>query len=443
MSRLLSRVLAWRPPRLGFEPELERRFQKVQHAARLRHFIISGWVALLVFNVFLLTDRLMVPDVYALAWHVRLLIFTPFGLSLLMVAIFFRGFVLNRSMNFLEFVVALSGVGAAISLMTILQASASPMALLYHAGLMPIVVYGNLVQRQKFVWALASSVTICVLMGASLLNALQREQVYGGAVALLLCLVVLMISAYTLFMNFRMELEDRRRFLGVDRAATLRQQLEQSRVEFATLSRQDALTALPNRRCFDEVMGLAWAAHDQKARSLTLLLLDVDHFKAFNDRYGHSAGDQCLKLLARALQDAVTAEGGTLARWGGEEFAVLLPGVRLGEAERIAARLCAVVSGLCLRHEASGTSAVVTVSVGGACGVPEVAGVSTTNALWLADQALYRAKSEGRNRWALQVWPAPTLNLAARTAVQTPGPLAPVPGLEPVATGLANAAPRP
>jgi diguanylate cyclase (GGDEF)-like protein len=299
-----------------------------------------------------------------------------------------------------------------------------------------------LVQRQQFAWALGTSATICSLMGISLTRVLQTEQVYGVTVAMLMVMVVMMISVYTLFMNYRMELEERRRFLGVDRALTLRQQVEQSRVEFATLSRQDALTALPNRRCFDEVLGQAWDTHDQQARSLTLLLLDVDHFKAFNDRYGHSAGDQCLKLLAQALQETVTAEGGTLARWGGEEFAVLLPGVRLGEAERIAARLCAAVSGLCLRHEASSISAVVTVSVGGACGVPEVAGVSINDALWLADQALYRAKSEGRNRWALQAWPAPTINLAARTAVQTPAPLVSAPGLEPRATNPATVTPR-
>jgi diguanylate cyclase (GGDEF)-like protein len=443
MSSLLTTLLRWRPPSLDFEPELELRFQRARHAARLRHFLISGWVALLVFNVFLLTDRQMVPDVYELAWRVRLLLFTPFALFLLMVGSLFKDFVLGRSVSFLELIVSLSGVGAAISLMAILQASGSSMALLYHAGLMPIVVYGNLVQRQKFVWALATSATICALMGLSLASVLQVEQHFGVSVALLIVMLVLMIAVYTLVMNFRLELEDRRRFLGVDRASMLRSKLEQSRSEFATLSRQDALTALPNRRCFDEVLSQAWGEHDQNARSLTLLLLDVDHFKAFNDRYGHSAGDQCLKLLAQALQDAVTAEGGSLARWGGEEFAVLLPGVRMGEADRIAARLCSAVSGLCLRHEASSTSAVVTVSVGGACGVPEVAGVSINDALWLADQALYRAKSEGRNRWALQAWPAPTINLAARTAVQTPGPLAPAPSLEPRATDLATAAPRP
>jgi diguanylate cyclase (GGDEF)-like protein len=443
MSSLLSLMFRWRPPGLGFEPDMERRFQHDRHAPRLRHFLISGWIALAVFNVFLLTDQQMVPDAYEFAWRVRLLYFTPFGLLLLLVGTFFKDFVLDRSVAFLEMIVALSGVIAALSLIAILHASASPMAVLYHAGLMPIVVYGNLVQRQKFTWALGTSGTVCAVMGISLVKSLQTEQVYGVTVAMLLVMVVLMISVYTLFMNYRMELEDRRRFLGVDRASTLRQQVEQSRVEFATLSRQDALTALPNRRCFDEVLGQAWGTHDQQSLSLTLLLLDVDHFKAFNDRYGHSAGDQCLKLLAQALQEVTTSEGGTLARWGGEEFAVLLPGVRLAEAERIAARLCLAVSGLCLRHEASSSSAVVTVSVGGACGVPEVAGVSTNDALWLADQALYLAKSEGRNRWALQAWPAPTINLAARTAVQTPAQTELEPSLERAATNPATAAPRP
>ena len=443
MSGLLSSLLTWRLPRLAFEPDMEQRFQRARHAARLRHFLVSGWVALLVFNAFLLTDLRMVPDVHEMAWRVRLTVFTPFALFLLLIGTFFKEFVLGRTVAFLEAVVAMSGVGAALSLLAILQASSSYMALLYHAGLMPIVVYGNLVQRQRFEWALGTSAAICTLMALSLIHVLQADQVYGPAVAALIILLVVMISVYTLFMNYRMELEERRRYLGVDRALRLREQLEHSRHEFATLSRQDALTALPNRRCFDEVLSQAWAEHDLQSRSLTLLLLDVDHFKAFNDRYGHSAGDQCLKLVAQALLDVVTAEGGSLARWGGEEFAVLLPGVRQAEAERIASRLCTAVSALSLRHEASSTSAVVTLSVGGACGVPEVAGVSTADALWLADQALYRAKSDGRNRWALQVWPAPTINLAARTAVQTPAGPPPATGPEPVATCLATDAPPP
>lgn len=422
----LSGFSRWQPPKLTFAPGLEQRFQQSRHEARLGHFMTSGVVALLVFNAFLLTDRLMVPDAMDMALRLRLGVFTPFALGLLFIGAFFKRFMLSMPEHSLEALVVLTSVVAAACLMGILHASSSPMALLYHVGLMPIVVYGNLVQRFKFAWALASSMAIGSLMILSLWSLEPGRFPHGVAIAFLMVLLVAMVAAYTLFMNFRMELEERKRFVGFDRASFLRSEVERSRADFAAKSRQDALTSLPNRRCFDEVLNQAWASHDEQARTLTLLLLDVDHFKSFNDRYGHPAGDQCLKLVAQALSACVGSEGGTLARWGGEEFVVLLPGVRQAEAERIAHRLCQAVSSLGLRHEASATAGVVTLSIGGACGVPEVAGVSATDALWLADQALYRAKSEGRNQWALQVWPAPTVNLAARTAVQNVAHQAPL-----------------
>lgn len=427
------------PPRLKFAPGLEQRFQRSRHEARLGHFMTSGVVALLVFNAFLLTDRLMVPDAMDLAVRLRLGVFTPFALGLLFIGAFFKRFVLSLSVSFLETMVVLSGVVAAACLVAILQSSSSPMALLYHAGLMPILVYGNLVQRFKFGWALAFSAAICSLMVVSMWAFDPGRFAHGVSIAMLMVMLVAMVCVYTLFMNFRLELEERKRFMGFDRASFLRNEVERSRADFAAKSRQDALTSLPNRRCFDEVLTQAWARHDEQARTLTLLLLDVDHFKAFNDRYGHPAGDQCLKLVAQALSACVESEGGTLARWGGEEFVVLLPGVRQAEAERIAHRLCQAVSALGLRHEASPTAGVVTLSIGGSCGVPEVAGVSATDALWLADQALYRAKSEGRNQWALQVWPAPTVNLAARTAVQSAAHSSPTSSPGSVATGQASA----
>ena len=441
LARWVSLCLAWRPPRLRFAPALEQRFQRSRHEARLRHFLISGVVALAVFNAFLLTDRLMAPDAMDQALHWRLGVFTPFALVLLCVGVVFRRMVLGLSVYLLEAVVVLSGVLAAACLLAILHASSSPLSLLYHAGLLPIVVYGNLVQRFEFGWALMFSVTVSGLMIVSLWAVDPGRFPHGVAVACLMVLLVAMVSAYTLFMNHRLELEERRRFVGFDRASFLRVEVERSRADFAAKSRQDVLTCLPNRRCFDEVLSQAWKQHSEGARTLSLLLLDVDHFKAFNDRYGHAAGDQCLKLVAKALSDCVAHEGGTLARWGGEEFAVLLPGVRQAEAERIAERLCQAVSSLGLRHEASTTAGVVTLSAGGACGVPEVAGVTATDALWLSDQALYRAKAEGRNRWALQVWPAPTINLAARTAAQMPGHQVPTSSAEPNPTCLANAPP--
>ena len=140
-----------------------------------------------------------------------------------------------------------------------------------------------------------------------------------------LVLLVMLVAVYTLIMNYRMELEERRRFARVDRAQALRVRLEQSRQSHVAMSRLDALTGLPNRRHFDEVLNQTWQEHHRAAKPLALILLDVDHFKAFNDRYGHPAGDQCLKLVSQAMRSAVVGGGATLARWGAEEFIFRLP----------------------------------------------------------------------------------------------------------------------
>ena len=130
---------------------------------------------------------------------------------------------------------------------------------------------------------------------------------------------------------------------------------------------------------------------------LSLLICDIDHFKAFNDHYGHARGDQCLRDVAQAMQSVITRSGDVLARIGGEEFAVLLPNTSEADARQVAERLRAAVSGLQLVHAASKLGSSVTISVG----LTQLHLESATDfeALFdAADQALYRAKEKGRDR---------------------------------------------
>lgn len=140
-------------------------------------------------------------------------------------------------------------------------------------------------------------------------------------------------------------------------------------------------------------------------------LVDVDHFKAFNDRYGHRAGDQCLRSVAEALTRACLRPADLVARYGGEEFALLLPETSLAGAEHVARRVLATMSTLCLPHECSPTAAHVTVSLGLATYTPSAMGrregdeplrrdveLSASQLVELADGALYSAKQAGRAR---------------------------------------------
>lgn len=130
---------------------------------------------------------------------------------------------------------------------------------------------------------------------------------------------------------------------------------------------------------------------------LSLLMIDVDAFKQYNDLYGHPAGDECLREVAKAIRLSLLRASDCVARYGGEEIAVLLPDTDLAGAMFVAERMREAVQSLGLTHAGSKTAGVVTVSIGVACAVPDAAAACAT-LVRAADQALYRAKAAGRNR---------------------------------------------
>ena len=159
----------------------------------------------------------------------------------------------------------------------------------------------------------------------------------------------------------------------------------------------DGLTGVANRRCFDERLGTEWLRAARSALPLALLMLDVDHFKRFNDRYGHLAGDECLRRVALAIKDGLLRPGDLVARYGGEEFACILPGTDFEGALAVAAGIEQCVRGLQIEHADSDVSNVVTISIGVSMSLPERDG-DPTRLLALADAQLYRAKHSGRGR---------------------------------------------
>lgn len=159
----------------------------------------------------------------------------------------------------------------------------------------------------------------------------------------------------------------------------------------------DGLTEIPNRRRLDEVLQAEWRRALRNRLSLTLLMIDIDHFKAFNDHYGHRTGDDCLCKVAHALRAALLRPGDFIARYGGEEFAVLLPECDEHGAYKVAERLRAVVQALAIPHEHAKTSLHVTISIGYST---RIAAQDQEPRLLVeaADQALYLSKQQGRNR---------------------------------------------
>ncbi len=163
------------------------------------------------------------------------------------------------------------------------------------------------------------------------------------------------------------------------------------------MSHRDGLTGIFNRRHADTAMTSEWKRAVRQGLTLSVMLLDLDHFKLFNDNYGHLAGDECLKAVASLLASTVKRSGDVVARYGGEEFVIILPDTPLDKALVVAEKVRQAVEDLDITHQFSLTAPQVTVSIGVASAVPQLD--SDTNVLLeVADHALYDAKQAGRNR---------------------------------------------
>jgi diguanylate cyclase (GGDEF)-like protein len=153
----------------------------------------------------------------------------------------------------------------------------------------------------------------------------------------------------------------------------------------------------PNRRSFDERLGSEWRRALRNSKALSLLMIDIDHFKPFNDHYGHVAGDHCIRAVARALERVVNRSTDLVARYGGEEFAVILPDTDTEAAEWLARACLDAVAALAIAHAASPTVPRVSISVG-LCSMHVDTEAGAEKFVTRADQALYQAKRAGRNR---------------------------------------------
>lgn len=182
--------------------------------------------------------------------------------------------------------------------------------------------------------------------------------------------------------------------VAIGRDITLRKQRERALLERAL---RDGLTGIWNRRAFDDRLVDVWHSSERSGRPLAVLLMDVDHFKFYNDGLGHPAGDDCLRRVAQALENGVLRSNSMLARYGGEEFVALIEDADTEAAMAIAERLRAVVEQLALPHPRSDVGPHVTVSIGVASGVAATLGFPKS-LIDAADAALYSAKRNGRNR---------------------------------------------
>jgi diguanylate cyclase (GGDEF)-like protein len=218
------------------------------------------------------------------------------------------------------------------------------------------------------------------------------------ATAALLGLIAPTVATYSLFVLFSANLIGGAGCYALEYANRVAF-LERQRL--AQVAMHDGLTGLLNRAALEEQAQNLWQ-HAQVARlPVSVLLIDIDHFKAYNDRYGHQAGDRCLKAVATAISTAARRRPlDMVARYGGEEIIAILVGGDRSEAAAAAARVLAAVAGLGIAHAGSGTRPYLTVSIGAAT-VDAGGRYSHEHVVRRADVALYMAKGRGRDGWSL------------------------------------------
>ncbi len=385
---------------LAFPPQLEQRFEQDIFADRLNYFAKCGLLSFVMFLGFSFVDLLLIDDVIYLAIKIRLCVFAPIALVLLYLVWFEKAWLRRLSPVWAEGIIVLSAVWAAACLGYILSASHSPMSQLYHVGLAVIIIYGNLVQRLRFGYALAFSAAVLLVHAVGVMTLPE----YNHRLTPPLLLLMLATITITLMANHAMERNERRCYLLSLNQRNMIEQLEAVRGRLQTLARVDTLTGLFNRRHFHDYLQLVWRRAEHSGDDVAIVILDVDHFKKFNDRYGHQAGDVCLAKVAQAMKGALRQPGDLAARLGGEEFIAVLPNTSLAQAHMAAERVRLAVQALHIPHEASSTAAVVTASLG-VVGGPVNARLTHAEMMVRADKALYQAKRAGRNR--VYGWRAP------------------------------------
>ncbi|MFQ4139257.1 diguanylate cyclase domain-containing protein [Nodosilinea sp. PGN35] len=183
--------------------------------------------------------------------------------------------------------------------------------------------------------------------------------------------------------------------------ADLNQKLKLVNAELNRLATVDGLTEIANRRSFDQALDLEWQRARRQQKFLALILCDIDYFKPYNDNYGHLAGDDCLRQVARVLSGVVNRPGDLVARYGGEEFVLLLPDTDLEGGVEVIEKIQAAIAQCHLPHAFSEVSSTLTLSFGLVCHCPSVKEHSPRELIHRADLALYQAKAQGRNGYAV------------------------------------------
>ncbi|MDO9237043.1 MAG: diguanylate cyclase [Aquabacterium sp.] len=383
-------VLAKGHPWLRFPSKLEAAFRVDTLAPRRIHLMACGVLGAVGVGTGVLNLRHLAPDVDPQAWVMLASWMACCVLSLLMA---WRMPVNWRRHWQLEAVTASLALAINAIIIWVATVTLGDVGFTHVTTTVIAVIYVCIAARLRFRWALGTA----VLSFAAYAIFVEGASPYQTQLVRSHINFLGLSSVFALMANYAFEHRERRTWLRHKLEQQRRTVLMDASVRLQQLAIRDPLTGMLNRRQFDTELELAWARAAFTHQPLSVLMVDVDFFKLYNDAYGHPAGDACLIQLSKALTCAAQAHGGVAARIGGEEFCLLLPACALAQAMDAGATLCDDISAARLAHCNSPVASYVTVSVGAAQARPAEGG--TPLALMAqADLALYEAKASGRDR---------------------------------------------
>ncbi len=392
----IAAVLGGKALWLNFPGSLEENFERDRRISRGRHLREGVLIALVIYDLFLFCDFRFLPNHFVRCVIIRVAIVTPLTLGSYFWLRLDPPTWLRESITLtMSSIVGFStvyiwhGVGAVATVF-------AQMALIL------LILFVNTMLRLSFRYALVSTF-VGVLIGGFFLH---RDQWLTGSEKITAMSLVVTGVVFTLAANYWMEREERIGYLLHMQSETRGSELSAAIGELTRLSNLDVLTGLANRRYFSICFAKEWQDAVHRHEPISLLLIDIDHFKKVNDEFGHLCGDEALVQLGRVLRDGLQREEGIAARFGGEEFVVLLPGIAFDKALIIAERLRRLTRTIHLPAQDGVEPPPTTVCIGVSSAHPQGHHQAEDELLRDADAALYEAKAHGRDR----VWPPPVEN---------------------------------
>lgn len=385
----LRQLLDNRGWRLRFPDPLEGEFQDDYNQRYHGHMIISGLLGVLAILGCGIIDPFWMPEQSSELWQIRLATAIP----VLVILMFSKS---KLAMDHMQPIVAFCACLFVACVVGLSLKSIEPFNYFYAGSITMVMLVVFVLTRLQFVWGCISAAVMLAIVNVGYVVIGHADLKMITAVNF----VAFSSALFSLIGTFLVERGLRQNYLQSRLLAFENHDLGEANLRLQYLTAIDGLTQIANRRSLDMSLTTEWQRAMRKQEPLGVVMIDVDHFKLFNDTYGHQAGDECLRDVAGTLKDFARRPGDLAARYGGEEFVLILTNANPQQAKIVAERVRDRILSLGIPNQRS-SHGNVTASLGVASMIPNPQQPGPEALLLAADQALYRAKKSGRNRVAV------------------------------------------